>query len=168
MNYKDTVSPTIDTGWILKHGVIGGVIAGIVFAMAEMIFAGLMQGKPFMPLHMIASIPLQQEPTQIGQATAITVGMIAHFIYSMLLGVIIAYLVAHIGALRNSPNTTVMVTTILGFLSWPINFYLIAPIINVPWFATQTQPVPQATWHALFGLVLGLYLASKLRQASRA
>lgn len=155
----------MDGGWALKHGVIGGIIAGIVFALAEMIFVWLMQGNALMPLHMIASIPLQQQPTEIAPTTAIVVGTLFHMLYAMVAAVIIAYIVAVVSALRNSRAGTVIFATVVGFLLWPLNFYLIAPNINVPWFATQTAPVPQAIWHALFGLVLGLYLASQLPRA---
>jgi hypothetical protein len=59
----------------------------------------------------------------------------------------------------------VIFTTVLGLVIWPLNFYVIAPLINAPWFAQVTKPedqIMQAIWHTLFGAVLGFYLASRL------
>jgi hypothetical protein len=54
---------------------------------------------------------------------------------------------------------------VLNLLSWPLNFYVIAPLINAPWFAGMTEPTAmllQAAWHIVFGAILGWYLASQL------
>ena len=47
------------TQWV-KHGLIGGVVAGTVFAMFEMIMAAILDGADafFMPLRMIGGIAL--------------------------------------------------------------------------------------------------------------
>jgi hypothetical protein len=54
-----TGTPT-DLGWWVKQGAIGGIIAGIVFALFEMIAAALMMGADafVMPLRMIGAIAL--------------------------------------------------------------------------------------------------------------
>jgi hypothetical protein len=54
---------------------------------------------------------------------------------------------------------------VVNLLSFPLNFYVIAPLINAPWFAQMTEPTAvflQALWHVVFGAVLGWYLASRL------
>ncbi|MFL5734248.1 MAG: hypothetical protein ACJ78Q_13755 [Chloroflexia bacterium] len=163
--YHSTAGATVDAGWAVRNGAIGGVIAGIVFAAAEMLAAWFTMGKPAAPLHMIAGIPLQQDPMQISDGTAIVVGMLFHMVYSATVGVIVAFVVTSVAVLRNSPATTVIFSTVLGLVLWPLNFYVIAPLIHAPWFAAVTNPsdqIQQAIWHALFGAVLGLYLASRL------
>lgn len=156
-------APPVGAGWAIKHGLIGGFIAGVVFAMGEMIGAQLMQGNAFMPLHMIAGVPLQQDPKTIEPGTAIPVGMIAHMMYSMALGVVIAWIVASVAGLRASGARTMMFATLVGFIIWPLNFYVIAPLLNAPWFATETQPVLQFIYHTfLYGTVLGMYLTARL------
>jgi uncharacterized membrane protein YagU involved in acid resistance len=155
----------VDAGWAVRNGLIGGFIAGIVFAAAEMVAAWVTMGKPTAPLHMIAGIPLQQDPMKIDDGTAIPVGLIAHMLYSMVVGVIVGLIVVWVPALRNSPTATVIFTALLGLLAWPLNFYVIAPLINAPWFAAVTNPsdqIQQAIWHTLFGAALGLYLAARL------
>jgi hypothetical protein len=160
--YSNAGRTGVDSGWAIKHGLIGGFIAGIIFAMGEMIEAWVVKGNPILPMHMIAGIPLQQEPMKIDPTTAIIVGMIAHMLYSMVVGVIVAFIIAAVPALRTSAVVTVVFTIVLGFLAWPLNFFIIAPLINAPWMPRDTNPVMQAIWDALFGLVLGLYLASQL------
>lgn len=151
---------TIDTGWAVKQGIIGGIIAGIVFAMAEMIGAAFIAGNPFiMPLKAIASVPLGTPPPEIPTGTAIPVGIIFHMLMSMIFGVIFALLVVYIAALRSSPTILVIAATVFGLILWVVNFYILAPLIGRPWF-TQTPPVQQFVYHTFFfGTVLGLYLA---------
>lgn len=155
-------SHSLDTGWAIKHGLIGGLIAGITFAMAEMIAGAIFKGNPFMSLYGIAGLVLQTPPDQISQGTAIIVGGLAHMIYSMMLGVIVAYIVANFPALYNSSVATVVFATVIGFIIWPLNFYVLAPILNAPWFQKE-DPIQQFIWHTfMYGTVLGLYLASRL------
>jgi hypothetical protein len=166
--YHTTAGAQLDAGWAIKNGIIGGIIAGIVFAAAEMVAAWVTMGKPAAPLHMIAGIPLQRDPMTIDDGTAVVVGMVAHMVYSMVVGVIVAFIVGWVPTLRNLPAATVIFTTMLGLLAWPLNFYVVAPLINAPWFAAVTNPsdqIQQAAWHALFGAVLGVYLASRLPRA---
>lgn len=48
----------VDTGWTLKQGAIGGIIAGLVFAAAEMLGTYFITGNPFiMPLEAIPGVP---------------------------------------------------------------------------------------------------------------
>ncbi len=154
----------VDTGWAIKHGIIGGIIAGIIFAMAEMIGAALLGGgNAFMPLKMMASIPLGTQPPEIPLGTAIAVGTIFHLLFSAVLGVLFALLVANVAALRASPTAIVIAASVYGAILWPLNFYILAPLIGRPWF-TQTPPVQQFIYHTFFfGTVLGLYLVWALR-----
>lgn len=156
----------VNGSWAVRNGIIGGIIAGIVFAMAEMIAAWVTQNNFLGPLHMIAGIPLQTPPDKISDTTAIIVGLITHMVFSMVFGVIVAYIVASVPALRTTPIVTVVFATIAGFILWPLDFYVIGPIVNAPWFAQKTDPIQQFLWHTFaFGTVLGLYLASQLPRA---
>jgi ABC-type polysaccharide/polyol phosphate export permease len=154
---------TVDTDWAIRHGLIGGVVAGIMFAIAAMIADWQMHGGLLMPLHMFASIPLQTPPALIDPVLAIPIGLVMHLLFSLLFGVIAASIVTRFPDLRRSPQATVTFGTVFGFLLMPINFYLFAQAINVPWFATEVNPAVQLTLHTVaFGTVLGLYLASQL------
>jgi hypothetical protein len=48
----------IDTGWWVKHGIIGGIVGAIGMMLAEMIIAAGMGMDAFMPPRMIAGIVL--------------------------------------------------------------------------------------------------------------
>ncbi len=165
---RNRTDTRVDTGWAVKQGLIGGIIAGIIFAMFEMVIAWLLSGNFFGPLRMIAGIPLQQPPPQIAMGTAIVVGMITHMVFSMMFGVVVAWIVAMVAALRRSPAATVAFATLFGLVLWPLNFFVIAPLINAPWFMTE----PSQLWQGfvahtfMYGTVLGLYLARQLPGAA--
>ncbi len=156
----------LDTGWALKQGAIGGIIAGIVFAMAEMIGAALIQGNPFlMPLAAIASVPIGQPPPQIMQGystiTFVLIGLVTHMVFSAIFGIIFALAVAKVPALR-SRMVLIIAASVWGFILWVVNFYVLGPALGRPWFA-QTPALLQFIYHTFFfGTVLGVYLRSVL------
>ena len=154
---------TIDMGWALKQGAIGGLIAGVTFAMAEMLGAYFISGNPFiMPLKMMASVPLGTPPPEIAMGTALSLGVVFHLVFSVVLGMIFAALVAKIPAQQASSTMLVVAASVYGTITWVLNFYVLAPALGRPWF-TQTPPIQQFVYHTLFfGTVLGLYLASTL------
>ncbi len=45
----------------VKHGAIGGIIAGLVFLMFEMVMAEVQSQSPFGPLQMIGGIALGEQ-----------------------------------------------------------------------------------------------------------
>lgn len=152
-----------DFGWAIIQGIIGGIIGGITFLLAEMIGGHIVSGAPYvMPLKVIASIPLGKKPPTIATNTAIPDGLITHAILTILFGIIFALIVAAVPALRTSPIMTVIAASVYGLILWLVNFYVLAPLINRPWF--KTSPAGQQfVYHTFFfGTVLGLYLASVL------
>ncbi len=156
----------LDTGWAVKQGAIGGIIAGIVFAIAEMMGARFIGGNPFLqPLAAIASVPIGQPPPQIMQGystiTFVLIGLVTHMVFSAIFGIIFALAVAKVPALR-SPVALIVAASIWGFILWVVNFYVLGPALGRPWFA-QTPALQQFVYHTFFfGTVLGLYLRSVL------
>jgi cellulose synthase/poly-beta-1,6-N-acetylglucosamine synthase-like glycosyltransferase len=151
-----------DTAHWVKHGLIGGIIGGIVFALFEMISAALLNGAAafFMPLRSIGGIVLgmQALDPSFPLATAASVGMATHMVLSMIYGVVFAVAVGYLPALRSSSGVLIGAATLWGLLLWLVNFYVIAPIAGWDWFA-MANPVVQFLAHAFFyGSVLGLYL----------
>lgn len=139
--------------WAIKHGVIGGIISGITFAIAEMIGGSVIDGSPlFMPLKAFASIPIGKEPPKIAWATAVPVG------------VTFALIVAYLPVLRVSPVILVVAASVYGFLLWLINFFVLAGAIGRPWFKGAPKG-EQFVYHTIFyGTVLGLYLVAVMRR----
>lgn len=147
----------------VKKGIIGGIVAGLVFAVFEMIYAAIAAGNFFGPLAMIASIPLQTPPPEIGLSSAIVVGLITHMILSIGFGLGVTFLVSSIEPLRSSRVTLLVGTSAAGLVLWLVNFYVLSYVLGTPWFATQAS----ALWQGFiahtffFGTVLGVYLLSQ-------
>lgn len=144
--------------------LIGGLIAGIIFAMFEMIMAAIMGQGFFAPLRLIGAIGLgtgtlpMPTPT-IGLATIIPVALIIHMILSMMFGAGFGVVASAIDALRTNPVAVIVAATVVGFLLWIVNFFIIAPIL-FPWFGMTNQVVQFFAHTIFFGTVLGLLLAA--------
>ena len=150
--------------WALTQGVIGGIVAGIVFAAFEMIASAAMMGPEafFMPLRMIGAMvlgPVALEPTYnlVGAGLA---GLIVHIVLAVIYGAVFALI---FGGLR-SPAVDIAVGAAYGLALWLINFYVIAPVM-FPWF-TEANPIIQFIAHTFFfGAVLGWYMWSARHRA---
>ncbi|MDQ3553130.1 MAG: hypothetical protein M3395_01790 [Chloroflexota bacterium] len=152
-------------GWAVRQGLIGGAIAGIVFALAGMVGSVLMGMPILMPFQSYASLALGIPPMDIQLGTAIPVGTVAHMLLSIIYGVMFALAVQNIQLLRTSRPVTIVAAIVFGITLWFVNFNVLAVPLGRPWFA-MAPPIPQFISHAIFfGLPLGLYLASRLPRA---
>jgi hypothetical protein len=156
-------------GWV-RHGVIGGIGAGIVFAMFEMIMAAILNGADafFTPLRMIAGIGLGQQALQPSYtlATAIIVGLAIHMMTSAIFGLVFAGILRYVPAFTSSTSTVLVATSVLGVGLWLVNFYLIANIAGWVWFPDKANPVVQFFAHTFFfGTAFGLYLNAAARRS---
>jgi hypothetical protein len=144
-------------------GAIAGVVAGIIFAVFEMLAAAA-QGMPaVMPLRMIAAIGLGGGSLQAGAASAgdLLVAALIHMALSAVYGVVFAAVVGFVALLRGSRWAVVAAGTVFGFLLWIVNFYVISPLV-FPWFG-MANPVVQFLAHTFFfGTALGLITAAEL------
>ena len=138
-------------------GAVGGAIAGMTMAMMAMLWSAAAGTGFWMPLQMIASLPLGQMPTSIALGTAIPVGLISHMMLSMMFGIVFVALLAVLPALRASSAVVVITASVFGTMLWIVNFYGIAPALGRTWF-TSADAVQQFVTHTIgFGTVLGLY-----------
>lgn len=156
-------------GW-LKHGLIGGIIAGIVFAVFEMVTAAIMDGPNafFMPLRMIGGIALGQQALDPGSSllAAGGAGLLVHMMLSAAYGVGVAGVARYVPVLASSATTLIVWSSAAGLGLWLVNFYVIAPIGGWTWFPEGTNPVVQFIAHTFFyGTVLGIYLNGAARRA---
>ena len=149
--------------WI-KYGIFGGIVAGIVFAMFEMITAAVLDGADafFMPLRMIGGMGLGAQaldPNSTSLVVAGGAGIVIHMILSMIFGVIIAAILALVASLSSSSSAVLVSASVGGLVLWIVNFYVIAGIFGWIWFPNSTNPVVQVVAHTLFyGTVLGIVL----------
>lgn len=153
-----------DISALLAQGAVGGVIAGAVMGMVEMVWAAAAGMGFWLPARMIASVPLGTMPPEIPLSTAIPVFLVTHMVLSMMFGLAFAALLALVPALRASAVATVVAASLFGLMLWLLNFYVIAPALDRPWF-TDAEPIQQFVAHTFaFGAVLGLYLVAVSRR----
>ena len=153
--------------WV-RAGALFGVVAGIVFAMFEMVAAALMGQGFFMPLRMIGAIALGKEalmPTY-SLATAAGAGLAVHLALSALYGAVFAGIAGSLASLRQSVAALVAAATGYGIVLWIVNFYVMAPLL-FPWFQ-DANAVIQFLAHAFFyGTVLSVLLVARYRPEHR-
>jgi uncharacterized membrane protein YagU involved in acid resistance len=151
-----------DDSRLLRYGIVGGIVAGIVFALAEM-FINLIFGRPFFgPLRLISTIVLGTQAAQPGYSlvTAAIVGIVVHMIMSAVYGIVFIYLLALARQLMTPAWRIVLYGAIFGFLLWVLNFLVIAPIA-FPQFTQVDQLWNGFIAHTVFfGAVLGWYIAA--------
>ena len=165
-----TTRPSTST-WV-RAGLVGGIVAGIAFAMFEMIMAAVLNGTEafFMPLRMIGAIGLGTpalDPTS-SLLTAGGAGLVIHMALSMMYGLAVAAILALVPALSRTTASTVAVASAAGFGLWVINFFVLAGIFGWTWFPdTQNIAVQFVAHTVMFGSVLGLVIDRLAFRAAR-
>ena len=155
--------PESDIGPWVKHGIFGGVVAGLVFAIFEMVIAAVQMGGDafFMPLRMIGGIALGPQAMDPGTSllTSGGAGLVVHIVLSAIYGAGVAAVAWAVPGLRSSTASLVIWGSLAGLALWIGNFYVIAPIAGWRWFPDMTDPVVQFVAHTfVYGSLLGLYL----------
>lgn len=144
-------------------GTVVGVVAGTAFILAEMFFNSML-GKPFFgPPRLIASIVMGKGVLMPGHGGigVLIVGFIIHYLLSILFGIVSLGIIALILPAAARAWTLLLLGFLAGLSLWGINFYVIAPYL-FPQF-----DMVNAFWngfmaHAIFGVILGLYLTLRL------
>lgn len=132
-----------------KAAIWAGLIAGLVFMMAEMIMVAVFQGEsPWAPPRMIAAMVLGTGVLESKgfDPTIMMAAMAVHLPLSILYGVILALLLRSANLV-----TAIMVGSAFGLAIYLINFY---PVANAffPWFAMGRGWINIVT-HMMFGAV---------------
>ena len=150
------------TGHLLTYGLIGGVVAGIIFILFEMTLAAVMGVGFLAPLVLISSIVLGTgalDPT-FPMATAVITGGIVHLVLSAIFGVVFLYLVAWARQLCTSTGLMLLYGSLFGLALWVVNFLVLGSIFW-PQFLTVNQFWFGFVAHTFFyGTVIGAYVAS--------
>jgi hypothetical protein len=156
-------APRTGTSTWVRTGLIGGVVAGIVFAMFEMIMAAVLNGSEafLMPLRMIGAIGLGA--TALDPASSILTaggaGLVIHMILSMMYGVMVAGVIALVPSLSRSTASVLVVSSVAGFALWIVNFFILAGVFGWNWFPDSQNVAVQFVAHTfMFGTVLGVIL----------
>lgn len=138
------------TDW--RAAVWAGVIAGVVFMMAEMLLVMLFMGQsPWGPPRMIAAMLLGKDvlppPASFDMGIMMTAMMI-HVPLSIVYGLLTGWIVHRLGS-----TSVLLIGGVLGLAIYFINFYLVAPAV-FPWF-TEAQNWISLVSHLIYGLVFG-------------
>jgi hypothetical protein len=162
----------VDIGAWLRSGILGGIIAGIAFAMFEMIMAVVLDGGDafFMPLRMIGGIALGTSALDPATSllTAGGVGLLVHMILSMTYGVVVAGVLSVAPQLSASRTAVVVSASAAGLALWIVNFHVLAQAFGWTWFPDDTNAAVQFVAHTFFfGSVLGLVLDRAFGQRAR-
>jgi hypothetical protein len=143
----------------LAAGAAFGLVAGLFFALFEMVAAWQMGDGFWMPLRMIGAILLGAdalEPTYSLAGAAIA-GALLHMMLSALYGAMFAA-IASVGGLLSRP-ARVAAATVYGLALWLANFYVVASFA-FEWFQ-DADPLVQFLAHTfVYGSLLGLLLAA--------
>lgn len=155
-----------DAQRILTEGAAAGLVAGAVFAAAEVLAAALSGAPATLPLRLFASISMGPEALGIVPASvAAIVGTLTHLALSALFGVLYAALILPM-PYRARARLAVQAGSgaLFGIALWLLNFQLLARLFY-PWFLATSQ-TSQALLHALaFGIPLGVAFAAIERRA---
>ena len=127
-----------------------GFLAGLLFAVFEMIAAALLQGPNslFIPLRMIGAIvlgPAALEPTYALGVAALT-GVLVH----LGLSVAFAFVFSAMASPAWNRGRLAIAGIAFGLFLWIMNLYLIAPLAGWSWFPERSNPVVQLVAHAFF------------------
>jgi hypothetical protein len=144
----------------IKEGISFGIIAGIIFAVAQMLAAGVMGEIGLMPLRMFASIVMGSGAlTSTEVAMTVFLGMLVHLVLSAAFGAIYGLIEDRLSHdLRHSVAKQALFGMVYGVLLWFVNYQLIARIMY-PWFLAPPQGI-QMMIHALcFELPLAVMFA---------
>lgn len=156
-------------GPIIATGIVYGLVAGAIFALAEMIVTAAMGMGWLAPWKAFASIILGQSAMMGGlDLGTFVVGFIVHFAISALLGAIWGVIASVVPrSVRLSHGAHGAAAAIFGLAVYAFNFQVIARSFY-PWFLELNQ-VAQLFLHAFaFGLPLGLMMVSALKPLHRA
>jgi len=149
------------TDW--KAAAWSGVIAGIVFVIAEMLLVWLVMGmSPWAPPRMMGAMLLGKDvlpPPADFSMPVMAAAMAVHLPLSIIYGLILGWIVH-----RLEMGTALLVGAAFGLMAvYFVNFYLIAPLL-FPWFVEARNWISIAA-HVLFGMVAaGAYVALRHRE----
>jgi hypothetical protein len=146
------------TDW--KAATWAGLIAGLVFLVAEMLLVWLVQGmSPWAPPRMIAAMVLGPgvlPPPADFSLMAVMTALVIHFPLAVVYGLVLGWAVH-----RLEMGWALLVGAAFGLLAvYAVNFYVIAPMA-FPWFGEARNWISVLA-HLIFGIVLaGSYVAMR-------
>lgn len=144
------------TRYSIGSGIVAGLIAGLVFMVAEMIMVPLFGGgSPFGPPRMIAAIGMGPDvlpPPATFDLGIMMVAMLIHFAMAAILGVVFVFAAR---MMKLSGPMMLLVGAIFGLIIYFVNFYGMTAVF--PWFEMARNWISIVA-HVIFGIVLAWWL----------
>lgn len=142
--------------------ILSGLVAGLVFMMAEMILVPLaLGGSAWGPPRMIAAIVMGEgvlPPPATFEAGVFLIALLVHFTLSLIYAFLLDLIIRSMGA-----GASLAVGAAFGVALYVVNFYGFTAVF--PWFAAARNWV-SALSHVIFGLVTaGTYVALRRKHA---
>ncbi|AFE07908.1 hypothetical protein COCOR_08064 [Corallococcus coralloides DSM 2259] len=153
------------TPWSLTNGLLFGLAAGVLLALAQTALAVAAGEGPLVPVRMSAAVVLGPPAftPQVSTALAVAVGLGVHLVIAAGWGVVYALLDAMLPVDgRGRWEFQAAVGMLFGIFVWLVDFQLLARGY-FPWFLSVPQFL-QIVWHAVF---LGLPMALLFTAAER-
>lgn len=137
-------------GW--KPVVYSGIIAGVVFLMAEMLMLVMAGQSPFGPPRMMAAIVMGEgvlPPPASFDLMIMIVAMMVHLMLSIAFAFVFGLIYK---MFDRSATTAIMLGAAFGLVMYFVNFYVMTGIW--PWFA-MARGMISIIGHVLYGAALG-------------
>ncbi|HEX7049515.1 MAG TPA: hypothetical protein VF188_04830 [Longimicrobiales bacterium] len=154
-----------DRSELLRAGIGGGVIAGLVLAGSEIIAAVAMGASWRTPFRLVSALLFGVRAFSPAFPTAlmVVVGVALHMLLSMLFGVVFLWILAWTFQLSARAPLLLAYGALFGFLLWEVNFLAILPAF-FPHVAARFGPVNQfvngiLAYTFFYGVVLGAFQA---------
>ncbi|MBJ6760804.1 hypothetical protein JGU66_08510 [Myxococcaceae bacterium JPH2] len=155
-----------DTPWSAVNGLLFGVAAGAVFALAEMALATAAGEGPSRPVRMAAAVLLGTRAftPQVSMGVAAAVGLGMHLVLSAAWGVLYSLVDSRLPPDgRGRWEFQAAVGMLFGMFVWMVDFQFVARGY-FPWFLDVPQ-FTQVVMHAVFwGLSLALLFTAAERR----
>ena len=151
-----TIERTDGSSAGIRQGAIGGALAGTVMAMVAMLYTLVAQGDLLAPLKQMGATFFAADPAS---AASLLAGMMLHVMTAIILGVVFA-IVAR-GRLDGAGPLVVGGMVFIA-VEWAAASFLVLPAIDKPLLTTFAS-AGGVVAHAMYGVVLGLWLAGAAR-----
>lgn len=150
-----------------RAAAIGGVLAGVVFLLLDMLATVMMGGSAWAPTHMIAAIVMGN--SALGSPAMFNIGivvvaLIVHFALAIGMGLVLGLIMAPFH-FDSSWGMASVVGAVFGLVVYVVNFYGMTQFF--PWFA-EARGWTTLIAHVIFGIVAAdAYLKLERREPDR-
>lgn len=151
-----TIERTNESGAWVRGGAVGGLLAGVVMAMVAMLYTLVAQGDLLAPLKQMGATFFAADPAS---AVSLLAGMVIHVMTAIVLGVIFAIVARD---RIDGAGPLVLGGMVFIAVEWAVASFLVLPAIDKPLLTTFASAGGLVA-HAMYGVVLGLWLARTAR-----